>query len=118
MKPISEKTFIVLEEYSAFLFHSSTMKITNAVGYERERVQLHQQLFRTMNGDRIRHRDTPVGKRLESLQADVFACPICMTSVDREWKCFNCRRLFTRQDITLNVNFLRTRQERGEEIGT
>ena len=95
-------TFDVLEEYATFLEFGYTN--------EGDRCALHQRLFKTLNGDRIRNRETKIGKTLSSLVCYALVCPICEISIDREHKCFRCGRELTRKDIKLNIEKLRKRE--------
>lgn len=93
-------TFDILEEYCLFLFRKD--------GYDDvKREKLHQKLFKSMNGDRIRNRDTKIGRTLDGLICNAMLCPNCEVSVDRDDECFNCHHKLTEDDIKFNIQQLR-----------
>ena len=97
-KPISEATIEALREYCRFL-QFGLMKDGNVNSYEATRCKLHQAVFKSMHGDRIRNRNTAIGKRIDSWVCDVFSCRWCGHSIDRMDNCFNCRRPFKPADF-------------------
>lgn len=98
-KTIPPETYKALREYVSFL-HA---KITDAGIYERERRKLHQSLFKTLHGDRLRNRETRIGKTLDRLVGEAGACPIDGYGLDAQRCCHKCGRKFQRKDIQLNI---------------